>query len=220
MSNIIKGYNCDIFISTTRKNNFGMFLVTCDSLRIYFVIFLSLLLQSSCKNFSKSGKPESNITNKIIANQFIDAFYSFDRDSLTNILYDAPGSQPEILYYQKWAECGNYKVINRPDCMIRNDSLVICPVTVKDDLIGALKIDFNVTDTFHITIIEGRIRSVTTSSNDPELYHQAKEWVKKNRPALIEVPCVGIWEGGPTPCECVKAMIKGFTEFIAEKDLK
>lgn len=92
--------------------------------------------------------------------------------------------------------------------------MIICPITVKDDLIEALKIEFNVTDTFHITIINKKIRSVTNSSNDPDVYYKAKEWVKRNRPELIEKRCEGIWDGGPTPCECVQAMVKGFGQFI------
>ena len=73
-----------------------------------------------------------------LANALIDAFYSFDADSLQWALGHAPGSQPEIMYYQKWAECGNYEVLNRANCFVRNDMQVICPVNVKDDLIGAL----------------------------------------------------------------------------------
>ena len=90
---------------------------------------------------------------------------------------------------------------------------MIFPVTVKDDLMSTLDIDFNVTDTFHISLKNGKIFSVKTSSNDTDTYYQAKEWVIKNRPELVEKPCEGIWEGGPTPCECVLGMIKGFTEF-------
>lgn len=175
------------------------------------IICIILLLSCGC-----NGALRHKFSNDDVANHFIDAFYSFNRDSLATILSYAVNSQPEILYYQKWAECGNYKIIKKNDCIIKNDSLVLCPVTVKDDLIGALKIDFNVTDTFHLTIIEGKIRSVQTSSNDPEIYHKAKEWIKKNHPELIEEPCKGIWEGGPTPCECVKAMVKGFAEFISQ----
>lgn len=174
------------------------------------IIYIILFLFGGCKVVLR---PEAS--NNVVANRFIDAFYSFNRDSLTAILSDAAESQPEILYYQKWAECGNYKVLNRHSCIEKNDSLVLCPVTVKDDLIGALKINFNVTDTFHLTIIKGHIRSVTTSSNDPAMYNQAKKWVKENHPELVEEPCKGIWDGGPTPCECVKAMVKGFAEFIS-----
>jgi hypothetical protein len=96
----------------------------------------------------------------------------------------------------------------------RNDSLILCPITVKDDLIGSLNIDFNVTDTFHLTIINGHIHSVQTSSNDPDIYYEAKEWVRLNRPELIKEPCEGIWEEGSTPCECVRAMVEGFKLFI------
>lgn len=181
------------------------------------IICFIILLSGNCKNVSRPVSSLIHIDNVALANQFIDAFYSFNRDSLASILSNAIESQPEILYYQKWAECGNYKIINRGDCIEKNDTMVLCPITVKDDLIGALKIDFNVTDTFHLTIIEGQIRSVQTSSNDPDIYLEAKEWVKKNHPELIGEPCKGIWEGGPTPCECVKAMVKGFNEFISNE---
>jgi hypothetical protein len=174
-----------------------------------------ILLFASCKNDSR---PEASVTPKnnfVIAGEFVDAFYSFNSDSLRTILSDAKGSHPSILYYQKWAECGNYEVVSRHECFGKNDSLVICPVTVKDDLMAGLNINFNVTDTFHLTITRGRIRSVETSSNDPDVYYEAKEWVKQNRPDLIEKPCEGIWAGGPTPCECILGMIKGFKEFVA-----
>ena len=180
-------------------------------MKTQLIICVVLVLSCSCKNASRPSDAPARHNNVDIANHFIDVFYSFSTDSLASIV--PVGSQPSILYYQKWAECGNYKIINRPGCIEKNDSLVLCPVTVKDDLIGALKVDFNVTDTFHLIITDGKIRFVTTTSNDPELYHQAKEWVKNNYPEVFEGPCQGIWEGGPTPCECVKAMVKGFKEF-------
>jgi len=184
-------------------------------MKIKQIVYGFLLLSVSCKN----SRQESAITesNVVVANKFVDAFYSFDRDSLESILSVAESSQPNILYYQKWAECGNYEIIKRADCIAKNDSTMVCPVTVKDDLMAGLNLDFNVTDSFHITVVKGQIRSVETSSNDPDIYYEAKEWVKQNRPHLIEKPCEGIWDGGPTPCECIQGMIKGFAEFIASK---
>jgi hypothetical protein len=149
----------------------------------------------------------------MIAAGFIDAFYSFNSDSLKLALASARGSQPEIMYYQKWAECAHYKVEQRGDFIKKNDSTISCPITVKDDLMKTLQINFNVTDTFHITIVDSRIRSVQTSSNDPHEYYMAKDWVKKWRPGYVEKPCEGIWAGGPTPCECVKGMLKGFEDY-------
>ncbi len=181
-------------------------LVPLRMMRIYPAIILLLL--AACNASIKSNKID-------VANKFIDTFYSFDRDSLASILLYAKSSQPNILYYQKWAECAHYEVVNRAPFIVKNDSLVLCPITVKDDLMGSLKIDFNVTDTFHVTVVDGKIRSVETSSNDPDEYYEAKEWVKLNRPEYIEKQCEGIWAGGPTPCECVLGMVKGFGEMVA-----
>ena len=95
----------------------------------------------------------------------------------------------------------------------RNDSLIVCPVTVKDDLIGALQIDMFVTDTFHITIKDMKIMHIATSSNDPPLFHEARKWVRENRPELVEVPCD---KARNAPGDCVHAMVQGYKEFIAE----
>lgn len=170
------------------------------------LIYLFLLISFSCKNTTQ----KDTVNNMAIASAFVDAFYSFDSDSLHAVLSEAEASQPEILYYQKWAECGHYEVLQRDSHFVKNDSTVIFPITVKDDLMGALQIDFNVTDTFHIVIRDGKIRSVKTSSNDPDEYYDAKEWVKEHRPEYIEKACEGIWKGGATPCECVQGMVKGF----------
>lgn len=170
-----------------------------------------------CKNSSKS---ESNVNLEqqlTIANNFIDAFYSFNSNELLPLLKYAENSKAEILYYQGWAEGGNYEIIKRYPCEVKNDTLIICPVTVKDDLIKALELNLNVTDTFHIVIKNRKITTITTSSNDPPIFYEAEEWIRKNHPELINEPCKGIWEDGTTPNECVRAMVKGYSKFIAEK---
>lgn len=173
-----------------------------------WAVYISLLVTVGCNK----PVPRSNVD---IADKFIASFYSFNRDSLAGMLSSAQTSHGEILYYQGWAECAHYAIVHKGTFVMKNDSLVLCPITVRDDLMSSLNIDFNVTDTFHVTIIDGRINSVTTSSNDLPRYYEAKEWVKKNRPEYIEKPCEGIWQGGPTPCECVEGMIRGFRDFIA-----
>jgi hypothetical protein len=181
----------------------------------YTISILSFAISlATCKTETDTATQAGNID---IGNKFVDAFYSFDRDSLQLLLSSAETSQPEILYYQKWAECANYKVLNRSQFVAKNDSIVLFPVTVKDDLMEALDLDLNVTDTFHIFIQSGKILSVKTSSNDPDIYYEGKKWVKQNRPELIEKACEGIWEGGPTPCECALGMVKGLMEFAKNK---
>jgi hypothetical protein len=186
-------------------------------MKVHQAILFSLVLFISCKNTPQPEAPVNQISNLDIANKFVNAFYSFNGDSLAAILSLANESGPEILYYQKWAECGHYEVLKRDAYYEKNDSLVIFPVTVKDDLMAALQIDFNVTDTFRISIKNGSIRSIQTSSNDPDTYFEAKEWVKKNRPDLIEKACDGMGTNESTPCECIQGMLKGFGEFIKEK---
>ncbi len=188
-----------------------------NNMKIKPTFFLLLILLGSCKNATKSEESLAQNNNIVIANQFINAFYSFNKDSLSAILSEANESRPGILFYQNWAECGNYGVLNRAEVIVKNDTLVVCPVTVRDDLIQALQLDMHVTDTFHLGIIDGHIKSVETSSNDPELFHEARKWVRENLAELVEEPCKRDKENGPTPCECVKATVQGFKEFIATK---
>ena len=176
------------------------------------VMALSLI---SC---GRSAEPVDQISDDQlipIAETFVDAFYSFESDALLAALSSAEDSIPSILFYQGWAEGGNYEVIERMPCNIESEGTISCSITVKDDLIGALGINFNVTDTFHLTFSRDQIVSVTNSSNDPQAYHDAKKWVRENRPELIKEPCKGFFDGGPTPGDCVRAIVRGYSEFAA-----
>ena len=158
--------------------------------------------------------------NLSIAEAFVDAFYSFDRGRLEPILSAAPESTRRIVFYQGWAEGGNYEVLNRMPCVVDSAEVVRCSIMVRDDLIEALDVGFNVTDTFELTFVDGEIVSVRTSSNDPQAYHDARQWVRDNRPELIEEPCRGYFDGGPTPQACVRAMARGYAEFAASESIQ
>ena len=182
-------------------------------MKLFLPIFALICLLFGCQTKQKATSDPNAKSNLLISGAFLDAFYSFDEDSLKSALSSAPKSQPSILYYQKWAECGHYEVLERFPCTAKNDTLITCPVMVKDDLMSALQLDLNVTDTFHITIKEGLIRSVTTSSNDPSIYYEGKAWIEENRPELIREPCKDAWNGGLTPCECIQGTVQGLKEF-------
>ena len=152
------------------------------------------------------------------AEEFIDAFYSYDADRLDASLKYAESSKPDILYYQGWAEGGNYKIVNRKPCAPVRASTIACPVTVDDDLGNALGLAFEVTDTFELTFSDGQIASVKTSSDDPPEFYAAMEWVKNNRSELVDVPCQGYFAGGPTPGACCKGYVQGFKEFAASQE--
>jgi hypothetical protein len=147
------------------------------------------------------------------AETFVDAFYSFDVPKLEAVLSFAAQSLPEIGFYQGWAEGGNYQVVERFPCEAQGSLLVRCSIAVKDDLMAALGIDFDVTDTFHLSFSEGKIVSVRISSNDLQVFSDAEEWVWRERPELVDKPCEGYFEGGPTPGACVRAMVEGYAEY-------
>ena len=187
-------------------------------MRYLFVLSIVLLIQTACINLAKAATQTGNDQHVLAAETIIDAFYSFDSEKLKAALASAKSSIPSIVYYQGWARGGNYKIINRMPCEAKSEKLVNCSITVEDDLIGALGIDFNVTDTFEFSLHNGKIIYVKTRSDDPQLYRDANSWVKRKRPELIREPCRGYFTGGPTPGKCAQAMAKGFAEFAASDD--
>jgi hypothetical protein len=151
------------------------------------------------------------------AEALIDAFYSFDPVRLRSALVSAPKSAPQILYSQGWAQGGNYVVKERKPCRLEKPEEVLCDITVKDDLIGALRTGYDVTDTFHLSFKDRRVVGVRTSSNDPPDFKQAFDWLIKARPEIMKGPCTGFFAGGPTPQDCVRAIVKGFAEYMASR---
>ena len=149
------------------------------------------------------------------AEWLIDAFYSFDPDELRAAMANAPASQPQLLYYQGWAQGGNYAVLARKPCRLAANDEISCDITVRDDLIAALGTGYWVTDTFHLTVRDGRVVKVRNSSNDPPEFDQALTWLKRERPNVMTGPCKGFFAGGPTPQDCVRVVVAGFAAYRA-----
>ncbi|MEE4298426.1 MAG: hypothetical protein V2J24_03195 [Pseudomonadales bacterium] len=152
------------------------------------------------------------------AEAFIDAFYSFDREQLAPLLAAATDSAAGLLYYQGWAEGGNYRVLERAPCAREEAGSVACPVTVQDDPVVALGTGFNVTDTFHLTFENGVIIDVETSSDDQPIYFQARSWVEANMPEVMDGPCANHGTDAGTPADCARAMTAGYAAFAASED--
>ncbi|MEM7101171.1 MAG: hypothetical protein AAF541_23115 [Pseudomonadota bacterium] len=147
------------------------------------------------------------------AEAFIDAFYSFEPTRLQPYLAQAPQAHAKIMYYQGWARGGEYKVVDRQPCQHEAD-LIICRVTVADNLIKALQINMHVTDVFSITMDKMVITKVETSSNDPEAFAIASEWLITQQPQIMQTVCKGLMNGGPTPAQCARAFVAGFKAYI------
>ena len=154
----------------------------------------------------------------VLAETFIDTFYAFDRGAMATLVKDAGEAGDRILWYQGWAEGGNYAVVKRGACELLEPGVVECPITVDDDPVLALKTGFKVTDTFTLTIEDGRIVDIKTRSNDQPIYYEARKWVEANHPELIEGPCAERGTAGGTPGDCARAMTEGYRRFAASPD--
>ena len=182
----------------------------------YGLNFAVLLAAGGCQASSQVhfGSGSSPLA---AAENLIDAFYSFDPVPLRVALSDASASEPQIIYYQGWAQGGNYVVLDRKPCRFDAANEVRCDITVKDDLITALRTGYHVTDTFHLTFSDGKIVKVRTSSNDPPQMEEGFKWLRRERPDIWTGPCRGFYAGGRTPQDCVRAVVLGFAEFTARK---
>lgn len=125
-------------------------------MRFRVVSTVAVFALFACGDAEETGKQHGAEADLSVAEVFVDAFYSFEPTRLEAALSHASESVPSIIFYQGWAEGGNYEVVNRMPCTSANPGRVTCSITVKDDLIGALGIDFNVTDTFDLSYCRGR----------------------------------------------------------------
>jgi hypothetical protein len=162
-----------------------------------------------------AAKAALEAQNRLTAEGFIDAFYSFDPEQLKPFLANAEESAPQLSYYQGWAKGGNYKVLKRGACEPVSPTLFQCPITVQDDPVVELKTGFNVTDTFHLTFDGTKITSIKTSSDDQPIYYEARKWVEANMPDVMTGPCLDRNKGGETPGDCARAMTQGYKQFYA-----
>ena len=145
-----------------------------------FPIFLCALvfILSAC---SESDDLRNNKGILAKAESFIDAFYSFDPVELRAFLSKAEESAPSIIYYQGWAKGGNYKVLNRKPCEISDLNSVKCSITVEDDPILALGIDFKVTRLLEPAVLAVGIKGKTGENALRKLDISAKSQPSNNR---------------------------------------
>jgi hypothetical protein len=172
----------------------------------------------SLSSAAAAQEERHEVRDLLTAENFVSAFYSFEPDKLRPHLANAGTSEPFISFYQGWAKGGNYIIANRQPCKISEPQKISCSITVIDDLVKALDIDFNVTDTFHLSFDSGNITSFNLTTDDPPIYLEAHDWVVENRAELFNDACSGFFEGGPTPEECVRSMLQGYKDFKAHID--
>ena len=166
------------------------------------------------KSLMAKSTSESDL-DLLAAEAFIDAFYSWDADALTRTLDTATLPSEEaarVLYYQGWAEAGDYRIQNRRPCARSQDGRVECSITVTDDIGKTL--GYVATDVFHLSIEAGRIVGVAFDSDDPPVFDELFAWMAKDRPEVFTGPCKDLFSGGTTPSPCVKAVVKAARDFL------
>lgn len=195
------------------------------SFRLSALAFV-LIGVSACQDASEdvAVAPQDTVEVSVATTQvetaelMIDAFYSFDAERLRPFLSEAGDTAERLMFYQGWAEGGNYKIVSRAPCAAEESDKVVCPITVEDDAVMALKTDFKVTDTFTLSFDGETLTSVETSSNDKPVYYQASAWVREKFPEIMEGPCKGFFADGPTPGDCARAMSDGYRKFAESED--
>jgi hypothetical protein len=159
---------------------------------------------------SSNDTDAENESTLATAEGFIDAFYSWNADSLARMM-DAPEDAARALYYQAWAEAGNYEIERRRPCQIADDGRAECSITVRDDIGGAL--GYLATDVFRLSIEAGRIVGVDFSGDDPPVFDELFAWMAQDRPEVFAGPCKDLFAGGETPADCVRAVVRAARDF-------
>ncbi len=145
-----------------------------------------------------------------LAEAFITSFYSWQPNRINGSIADAE-SQSSVLYYQGWAEAGNYQIKNRQPCYEARNGLVYCAITVTDDIGGTL--GYIATDTFELSISDDQIETVQFAGDDPFIFTMVLAWMYFTKPEVFDGPCKDMFAGGTTPGICVRAVIDGAREY-------
>ena len=146
-----------------------------------------------------------------IANKMLDSFYRFDAQALANLLAEGKDAE-SLLYYQAWAEAANYTIKQRKPCLVNQDNLVVCAVTVFDDFGKTL--GYTATDTFYLTVEGDKVGTVSFEGDDPMIFSILYVWMMVFRSELFEHECKDMFEGGKTPAACSRAVVQAAKDFI------
>ena len=143
------------------------------------------------------------------AQRFLDAFYRFDQEAVSEMVSVEAG-RANALYYLGWARAANYRVHTRWPCLA-DGRYVQCAVTVTDDFGSAL--GYLATDTFSFEIDAGQIASVTFEGDDPPLFDALLAWIQEHQPEAFAGPCRDAFAGGDTPAECARTVVSAARRF-------
>ena len=154
-----------------------------------------------------------------IAEDFISAFYTFEPTELAKVVDPQAEGYVPVMYYQGWAQGGNYQIKQRRACQLVSNAgaaeTITCAITVTDDFGGAM--GYVATDTFALVIEQGRINEVSFSADDPPIFQELLAWIGDNQPHVLAGPCADFFAGGETPQACAQAVAHAARRMMAER---
>lgn len=181
-------------------------------------VLASLVLAAAtagCTNAVQNQPSARGSSPTDIAEAALDAFYSWDAESLAAMI-STPQDRDRLVYYQGWAQGADYQVQTRRPCRLTPDAsqaVVTCAVTVTDNFGKTL--GYIATDTFTFTVREAMISTVWFEGDDPPVFAQLLESIQQNQPEILTGPCKDMFAGGTTPGACAQAVV-GAAEAFAK----
>ena len=157
-----------------------------------------------------NGDSQHTAVDVRLAERFIDAFYSWRAENL-QLFMASNASTKWALYYQGWAQAGNYTLLLRRSCQILEDE-VVCAITVTNDVCSVL--GYRATDTFCKQVADRCITKNAFAGNDPPAFSAILEWLQQQRPEILTGPCYKMFAGGLTPGQCARAVARGAWDFM------
>lgn len=145
------------------------------------------------------------------AESILDAFYSWDSDSLGQRLASAEGSGA-MLYYQKWAEAAHYELEERRPCEQVSTSSVRCAITVTDDF--GMALGYTATDTFAFGFSDAGVTLVEFEGDDPAIFTALFAWMAVYRGEVFENECRDMFSTGTTPADCARSVADAANAFV------
>lgn len=172
-------------------------------------ILVLVLLLSAC---SPESADSTSASTAAVADQFIDAFYSWDEEQLRHAVAAASREDIErVLYYQGWAVGAHYKIQTRRPCT-QTGNVATCKITVTDDFGEAMA--YTATDTFELILKNEVIVNVTFQGDDPAIFGELQAWIGEHQPGIYSGPCKDLFAGGKTPGDCARAVATAAKTFM------
>ena len=150
-----------------------------------------------------------------VAEEFLDAVYSLDPDRLDAAMASLPEDDRRFLtFYQGFAAASDYEVTDGPSCQVSGPNIQ-CSVRARDRFVDAVGLQAHEFERYTLSTRDGEVRDLRFRLQGPPALSEPFDWVVENRADVMDGPCRGFFDGGPTPDDCARAFFDAFEERLA-----